>query len=77
MNHEALQDWAMRAAQWIHITIHERVRSFDESQQRQRDALTLLDDFDGLVAEGDSIDDLSLVERICLDDYPLPDHSND
>ena len=67
MNHESLQDWSMKAAQWIHCTLHQRTRSFVEFHQRHGEAMKLLEQFDDLVAD---------VDRICLDDYPLPTNDN-
>ena len=67
MNHKELEEWSLKAAQWIHCNIHVRTRSFDEFSNRQQDGIDLLDEFDTLVAD---------VEKICLDDYPLPFDAN-
>ena len=68
MNQDRLEDWATRAVHWMHCVIHERTQSQGEYVNRQQDGIALIDEFDLLVAG---------VEKICLDDYPLPDSSDD
>jgi hypothetical protein len=68
MNQDRLEDWATRAVQWMHCVIHERTHSQGEYVNRQQDGIALIDEFDLLVAG---------VEKICLDDHPLPDESDD